>query len=234
MYKLSVCSSNKDFNVLKNQVKALQTKLTAYTIANEKLTTQVSQLNSTIADYKATASVTETTGKIYMDGVQVSAVAKFANINGTQYVSADGFISTLTNKTDAEYKYVDSTKSLYIGAMPADGGISLTSLKYYEIAGNIFVDQWHPDDEFLINGEKIYNGLGFGEGNTAGQWIKYKINCNYKQLKFRVAVDDHTIGTGYKGGITIVGDGNVLYDSGILEAQDAAPEQTINISDVKD
>jgi len=226
-------------DVLKSQVKTLQTKLTAYFNANKSLNAQVNQLNITIANYKKTVSVTEDAGKMYMDGVSIGG-AKFANINGTRYVSVDNIISALTNKTDAEFKYVESKKELYIGAMPVDGEISLTNLQYYASGSwRIQLDKWSGNEnEFIINRKKYYKGIGFYNtpvtgGSWGDFWIQYKPNCEYKTLKFKVGIDDQTIGTGYKGGITVIGDGNVLYDSGLLEAQEDAVEQTINISNIK-
>lgn len=230
-----VCSGSIAIATTKvNPITVLQTKLTAYINADTKLTAQVAQLNSTIADYKSTAAVTEDTGKIYKDGVQVSAAAKFANIKGTQYVSADDIISDLTNKTDAEYKYVDSTKSLYIGAMPVAGEVNLTDLKYYAASHDYCLDNWgawNQNNPFTVNGEKFYKGIGFIGDD--GNWVQYKPNSEYKTLKFKVGIDDWTMGSGNTGGITITGDGKVIYTSSMLEAQDKMVEQTLDISNIK-
>ncbi|NHC41020.1 hypothetical protein G6549_13665 [Bacillus sp. MM2020_1] len=168
----------------------------------------------------------EPNGAIYLDGTRESS-AKFITYKGVNYVSISNMLQSLTGKS--EYT-LSSANNLFLGFVPVSGQVSLTKLTYYDIYDGVdgyedgdiyfnnFPSNW-TNNSIEINGKKYLTGLIWytPRNREATSWVDYKINNKYSTLKFKVGLDDLSIGTGGTGRISVYGDGEKIYDSGTLE-----------------
>lgn len=152
------------------------------------------------------------------------------SVGGGYYVDRD---EKVTYQSPSKTK-LDAVKCINGEKIITNNEVKLTTLPYYSKAvedhGDIKFNNW-GNSNFKVNGKEYQSGIGFHTGSWRWQTatIEYKFNNQYSTLKFKVGVDDLSIGTGGTGTIKVYGDGSLIYDSGTLEAQDDANAVSLNI-----
>ncbi|WP_026572814.1 NPCBM/NEW2 domain-containing protein [Bacillus sp. UNC438CL73TsuS30] len=221
----SLAASNKSLTAKYNSLAATNKNLTA---ANATLTANNKKLTDDLASV-----ISKKNGTIYIDGAK-EGNADFVSYQGKQYVAMDGIVPALRG-TDENYKYITSNNALYVGTFPVSGLIQLTNLPYYyRSIDTIHINKWDDGKSLIVNGKKMLTGFGvLFDCSCNSEYIDYKLNGKYRNLSFKAGLDDLGIGNGTTGSITVYADGNVIYDSGLLETQDDPKLANLDVSDIK-
>jgi len=169
-----------------------------------------------------------------------TVIAKMSN-KTTKKISVKWSSTSVNTNTLGLYKYSGTVKGyakkviLYLKVI----SLYLTNIKYYDEYSNcnnglayICLNGW-SGKPFKINGKSYSKGIGFVNHNYEEiLYIRYKLNYSYKNLEFKLGMDDSEIGNGTTGGIIIYDENdNILYKTEkYVETQDNPITVNVNVS----
>ncbi|MBT2614139.1 MULTISPECIES: NPCBM/NEW2 domain-containing protein [unclassified Bacillus (in: firmicutes)] len=236
--KKTISNKDKEIKSLKStndtQKKTISNKdkeIKSLKATNDTQKKTISNKDKEITTLKAKVPVVST-GKIYKDGVS-SGSSQFISMGNNDYVEVENLVPLLTTYDDTKIKFDRNSKNLFLGIMPSNGVIGLTNLKLYDESDNNFwsvhLNKW-PSGSFSINDKLFSRGIGAETTSDLTVWARYKLDGKYSALNFKYGLGNTFEG---KGTITVLGDDQVLFESGVLDKMEDPKQLQIDVKGVK-
>ncbi|MGG1400190.1 NPCBM/NEW2 domain-containing protein [Bacillus salipaludis] len=232
--KKEITTLNSQLDSKKKEVSLKDSQLSTKTKEINSLKSQIAVKNKEISTLKSKIPVVST-GKLYKDGI-LSGTSQFISMADKDYVELKNIIPLLSVYDANRTVYNRTTKNLFLGVVPQNGHVSLTSFKPYSVkeawaySYEIKINRWADGQAFTINNQRYSWGIGASTTYFTPS-IEYKLQGKYKKIKFKYGLDD-TTDEDARAYITISGDGRMLFDSDNLDIQEDAKEIDLDITGI--